>query len=139
MRVRTRTVLALAVAAAALLVAGCVGPVSDDRVRVGEAANQTEVRLRTGQLLEVSLPGNATTGFDWILNGRPPSRLTTVSDTYEPDPASTGAAGAGGVRTFVYRASEEGTGTLRLIYARSFEPDVPPAKLFTLDFIVEPR
>jgi inhibitor of cysteine peptidase len=130
--------LAAAFLAAAGLIFGCAPtpPQAPTAVRVDESATGTSVSLHVGQTLEVSLAGNITTGFDWALAGTLPSQLTTVSDGYKTDPASAGAAGAGGTRTFVYRAVVSGSGTLKLSYGRPWEAGVAPAKTFSLTVTV---
>jgi inhibitor of cysteine peptidase len=136
MRTKVRAALVLVLATSFILLAGCTGSpdASAAAVKVGEAANGTEVALTIGQTLEVTLPANATTGFDWIYGG-PPSQLTSVSDSYSAT-APAGVVGAGGTRTFVFKAAAPGTGTLKLDYARSWE-SVQPEKTFTVTVVVE--
>jgi inhibitor of cysteine peptidase len=117
-----------------LVLAGCAGNGPTGPVKVGESANGTTVDLSVGQTLEISLPGNPTTGFDWAYNGAVPSQVTTVSDSYEST-APAGVVGAGGVRTFVLKAAAAGTGDVKLEYARSFE-NVAPEKEFSLTVVV---
>lgn len=128
--VASASVVACLVAACAAIPNAPGGP-----VRIGEAANGTTVVLAAGQNLEISLPGNVTTGFDWALDGALPSQLATVGDSYATT-APAGVAGAGGVHTFVFKAASAGTSALRLRYARSWETGVAPAKTFTVTVTV---
>jgi inhibitor of cysteine peptidase len=137
MRAKSGVIMASALAAVALLVAACAvvpnppgGP-----ARIGESANGTKVELAVGQSLELSLPGNATTGYDWALDGALPSQLATVSDSYETT-APAGIVGAGGVHAFLFVARSPGTGTLKLRYARSWETGVAPLKTFAVTVTV---
>jgi inhibitor of cysteine peptidase len=133
MRATVRTASVCAVAVLLALLVGCSatqGPAS-----IGEAANGTEVVLAVGQTLQVSLPANVTTGFDWAVDGAVPSQLTSVSDTYDTT-APAGVVGAGGTRTFVFRADSRGNGALRLVYARSWESG-PPQKTFAVTVVVK--
>ena len=108
-------------------------------LKVGESANGTKVTVAVGQTVEVSLPGNVTTGYDWSLDPTThgvPSLIATVAESYaSTSPA--GVVGAGGVRTFVYRAVSPGTATLQLYYTRAWQTGVPPAKTFSLTIVVQ--
>lgn len=132
MRSFLRTALAALLVVSLTQVAACTpsGP-----VKVGESANGTTVHMAVGQTLTIALPGNITTGYDWVLAGAPPSGFTTMSLSYTPTPTA-GVAGAGGVRTYVYKADTAGTVTIKLNYARSFEKGVAPAKVFTVTVVV---
>jgi inhibitor of cysteine peptidase len=135
MRTIVRVLLVCAVAAASIASAGCTTPGGvRGPLKVGESANGTTVDLVMGQTLEVSLPANPTTGFDWAYGTPVPSQLTTVSDSYETT-APAGVVGAGGVHTFVLKATTDGTATVRLGYARPWE-SVPPEKTFDLTVVV---
>jgi inhibitor of cysteine peptidase len=143
-----RELLVCALAASVLALAGCAvqaanqAPDEPGRVviggpmKVGEAANGTEVPLESGQMLEIALKGNITTGYDWALDGALPSQVTTVTDEYVSDTGSPGVAGAGGTHTFIYEAVASGTGTLKLKYRRSFEPKKTAAQTFTITVVV---
>jgi inhibitor of cysteine peptidase len=138
MRASTRIALMCVVAAGLVALSGCTPTpsASTGAVKVGEAASGTEVRLQSGQTLEIALSGNVTTGFDWALDGALPSQVTSVTDEYVQDPALPGAVGAGGTHTFIYKAAASGTGKLSLKYSRSFESGTAPAQLFTITVVV---
>jgi predicted secreted protein len=135
MRATTRVLLVCVLAVAVVAVAGCAtgSGATSGPVKVGESENGTTVNLTVGQTLEISLPANPTTGFDWLY-GAWPSQLTSVSDTYETT-AGAGVVGAGGMRTFVLKATSDGTAQVRLGYARPWE-SVPPEKTFELTVVV---
>jgi predicted secreted protein len=131
---------AVACAFAVLLVAlaGCGGSpqaTAGSPVRVGEAANGTQVQLVVGQTLEIALPGNPTTGFTWAAWGALPSQVATAGDSYETS-APAGVVGAGGVQTLAFKALSAGTATLKLGYARPWE-SVQPAKTFEVTLVIK--
>jgi inhibitor of cysteine peptidase len=137
--VSRRAALLCVLAAVSLMVSACSmvpgGGPSASAVKVGPEASGTRVPLTAGQTLEVALPGNPTTGFDWALSGTLPSQLASVGVSYEST-APAGMVGAGGVRAFIYRAAAAGTGTLNLVYARPWETGVAPESTFTVTVVV---
>jgi inhibitor of cysteine peptidase len=133
MRAIVRVLLTVALGTVLVLV-GCGPNGSTATVKVDESANGTTVDLVVGRTLEIALPANPTTGFDWAYSPALPSQLTTVSDSYDTT-APAGVVGAGGVHTFVLKASTDGTATLRLVYARPWE-NVPPEKTFEVTLVV---
>jgi inhibitor of cysteine peptidase len=128
-----RRVLVVCVISASLVwLAGCTATrnaSTDTTVRIGEAELSSRVQVFRGGELVVSLPGNPTTGYDWVITSPASSQLTTVSDSYESS-ASAGVVGAGGTRTFVFKATGSGVGTLGLSYMRPWEVGSEPAKNF---------
>jgi len=133
-----RLALMIGLAASLMLLAGCgVSPQAapGSPVRIGEAANGSQVQLAIGQTFEVALPGNPTTGYTWTVWGVLPSQVSTVSDSYETS-APAGVVGAGGVQTIAFRAATAGSATLTLGYARPWE-SVQPAKTFEVTLVVK--
>ena len=98
------------------------------------------VDLVVGQLLEIPLYGNASTGYSWDRIGLPEEGSDEVlvdagtASLRSSAPVSTmpGAIGAGSTVVYRYRAARTGVTTLRLVYRRSWQTDVPPANTVTL-------
>ena len=86
------------------------------------------VELPIGQVLELRLKENPTTGFRWIFaeDGEPCCAL--VSDAFERGTAP----GAAGEHRWQMRAVHLGTCELRLFYRRPFDADASPARSFVL-------
>lgn len=82
------------------------------------------VRASAGETFQVTLPGNATTGFRWEFTPAPQnvSMVDLVSATYE---ASTTSAGAPGLHRFEFLALRAGRTELRFAYRRSWETKEP--------------
>jgi len=94
------------------------------------------VIVKPGNMIEVNLEGNPTTGYSWSADG---DGLTVVGDpngTYVMDEAAPGMVGVGGTFTFTYEAETDGIYTITAGYARPWETDVEPADAFTLTVIV---
>jgi len=77
-----------------------------------------ELSCRAGQEARLTLDENPTTGFLWLLEEKIPG-LEVTSDFEAP---STKALGAGGRRTFKFRASKPGRFQVALNHRRSWEP-----------------
>ncbi|MGN7833050.1 protease inhibitor I42 family protein [Pseudoxanthomonas sp. 22568] len=91
----------------------------------------TEAReLAVGGFLDLALPANASTGYGWELieTGAPVLRRVDPSPVAEAAPASPPMPGAGGVSRWRFVAERAGTAQLRLVYRRSWEKEVPPAR-----------
>lgn len=108
---------------------------SSNAVKIGADANGQTIELAAGQKLVLSLESNPTTGFDWevseideaVIKQSGESEFKSESDLL----------GAGGVRTFTFEAVAAGTSTLKLVYHRSWEKDIPPEQEFTVTINVK--
>jgi len=90
-----------------------------------------DVDLTSGGTLIVKLKSNPSTGYSWAVAGDP-SPLKLEKTSYRKNTASSKVAGAPGVQVFQFDASSAGMATLRLIYCRSWEYNVPPARTFNV-------
>lgn len=105
-------------------------------VKVGPKANGSVVRLRTSDILVVSLPGNATTGFAWKVRSVNRTVLKPISTKYVPRPSG-GKVGTGG--TFVLRFRADQAGRTRLVLGYMQSGSTSAAKTFSLRvFVVKP-
>jgi len=86
------------------------------------------VELPVGQVMELRLKENPTTGFRWAFaaDGEPFCKL--LGDAFQQGKGP----GAGGEHTWRVMAVRLGTCELRLFYRRSFDADAPPARSFVL-------
>lgn len=134
-----RTLKPMIILVVAALAVGLTACSSDPKpLTLTKAADGTSVQVEVGQVIEISLEGNPTTGYSWEAKetGEP-----TLNPQGEPAyvQAETGATlvGGGGTYTFTYVGAEAGTATLELIYHRSWETDVAPLETFTLEVTVQ--
>jgi len=107
----------LLVGATALLT-GCDNGNNDDPVVITQSDNGGVVSVANGADVEVVLPGNPTTGYQWEVVENNETLLTFVSSSYTPD---SDAAGSGGMYRFLFKAAAVGQARLRLVYKRSWE------------------
>jgi inhibitor of cysteine peptidase len=93
-------------------------------VRLTQADTGRTVELKEGDVLEIVLEGNPTTGYNWGVVSAAASVLAQVGDPmFQPE---TDLPGSGGKITFRFTASATGWAPLKLVYQRWWEKDVPP-------------
>jgi len=121
------------VTAFSVLLFACAGP-SD--VKIDETANGTDVSLRAGQKLIVTLKSNPTTGYDWQVDEVDESVVKLVTQEFKPasDPNRLGAPGQTELQ---FQAVAAGATNLRLIYVRSWEEGVKPEDTFQVSITVK--
>jgi len=95
---------------------------------VTDADNGKTVTIKMGDVLEVRLSSNPTTGYEWSL-----LKLSGQSST-KPAP---GVLGAPIVQIFDFAPTGKGTGVLMLHYARSWESSDPNEQQYTLHVTIE--
>lgn len=104
-------------------------------IRLSQEANGAVVDLRVGDTLDLSLPGNPSTGFSWSPD------VPLVGSVLEPlgspgfRPSGTGL-GAGGEVTLRYRAATPGQFRLSLSYGRPFAALPPNPQTFAVFLFV---
>jgi predicted secreted protein len=113
--------------AAAALVIRATGP----QLRVDATDNGSTMTVKAGDIIQVVLKGNPTTGYTWAvaLSEKDASILQQMgAPGYVPDSQLTGS---GGTFTFRFKALKAGEALLKLVYARSWE-SVPPLETFSM-------
>jgi len=93
---------------------------NDIVIQIGNADNGGKRRLRVGDVFEVTLPENPTTGYRWQLHS-PVGPVLEVEDDSFAGPSS-GMIGAGGLRSWRFRVLKEGLARLVIDNRRSWEP-----------------
>jgi predicted secreted protein len=85
--------------------------------------------VRRGDVLELCLRENASTGFRWEVQSMPPGVHLVDSELAVPPPM---APGKGGERVMSFEVDDPTPGELRLALRRSWEATEPPAETFTV-------
>jgi len=103
-------------------------PVRDSRGGVAEFSDaSTLIRVRAGTDFVITIPSNATTGYQWALaDSLNPALLRRVNNEYLADRQPAGSppvAGAGGHERWTFRALAPGQATIRMIYVRPWEKE----------------
>lgn len=100
-------------------------------VQLSEEDLGRTVEIGVGDILEVVLKGNPTTGYIWDVVSPDKAHkgiLKQVGETeFEPDSK---ARGSGGKIMMRFEAAEAGKTSLKLIYHRPFEKNRTPIKTF---------
>lgn len=117
------------------MLAACGAVSGSDPVSLSAKDAGMTVHLKPGDTLEIALQGNPTTGYTWEVA---PGSGDLLGQVGEPKfKADTSALGSGGIMTLQFKAVKQGTGPLRLIYHRTFEPGVAPLESFEVTIVVE--
>ncbi|MXF08824.1 protease inhibitor I42 family protein [Escherichia coli] len=73
-----------------------------------------------GKMMDISLPANPTTGYDWIVR-RLPEQLVLTGMDYQPDDCPEGTTGCGGTEILHFKTVKPGEGNLVVQYVRLWE------------------
>lgn len=104
-------------------------PAAPNEIVLGREATGHYVEATVGQVITVRLPGNPTTGFEWV--ALPPDDAAVsveAAGQYVPDPVGAGVLGSGGTYVFHYKAERPGASKIVLHYRRSWEKS--PTEIF---------
>lgn len=112
------------------LQSGCAGEIAPRRVQVTEQDNGKTVAIARRGSLEVTLEGNPTTGYVWVVEQVDASILSVQGD-YQFKSDST-LIGSGGRLIYTFRAAERGETRLTLVYRRPWEQRSPSDKSFSI-------
>jgi inhibitor of cysteine peptidase len=96
-------------------------------LKINNADNGGKAELRVGESVEVQLSENPTTGYRWQLH-LPVGPVLELKDDSFMGPQR--AYGAGGLRSWRFRAVQEGVVLLEIENQRSWEPE--PVETFTV-------
>lgn len=107
-------------------------------VRLGPADSGKPVALEVGQQMQVALPGNPSTGYNWVVVSVDQSVLEPAEkgSTFKQGGAP-GVVGAGGVVTWTFTANSAGTTNLVLGYKRPWETTATPTQTWSAPVTVK--
>lgn len=115
----------------AMAVTGC-GDGSGSVTRLTEAADGSTVTLAVGDELVVALESNASTGYAWQVVTPVPEVLEQAGEARYLAPEDQDVVGAPGTEELTFDVVATGSGTLELVYVRSWEEPAEPAATFTV-------
>jgi predicted secreted protein len=101
---------------------------------VTDADKGSTVVLKTGDVLEVRLSSNPTTGYEWYVH-KQSTPLLKPSGESQTDAAP--GEGRPIVQIFKFATAGKGTGVLLLHYVRSWEPPDPNEEQFNLHVTIQ--
>jgi inhibitor of cysteine peptidase len=117
----------------ALLLSGCNSS-QEVKLDIGDSGSQVEVKQ--GQVLVISLESNPTTGYSWDVMKMDETMLAQVGESEFISSQSGDVVGAGGVEILRFETVGVGTTYLELGYRRFWEEDVEPLMLYSLSIVV---
>ncbi len=97
-----------------------------------EKENSSCIKLSLNDKFNVVLDANATTGYQWEIVKYNKSVIELVHSDYKVDSSLMGAPGK---QIYTFKVLSKGVTKLKIIYHRSWEKDVKPAKIFELKII----
>lgn len=107
---------------------------TENEVKLDASDDGSQVELKSGRTLVISLEGNPTTGYTWETAEVDDQVLRQAGEPeFEPDSS---AVGAGGVQILRFETVSGGQTTLKLVYRRPWEEDMEPAEIFSIQVIV---
>jgi predicted secreted protein len=131
----SRRILVAAVAALLVALVGLAGCGGDDSSSKGGSSDGSSgssatvygpgdsISVAKGQTFVIELESNPTTGYEWTAEADTNAEFVKSSMVTHST-----LAGAPGMQRLTFEATKTGSSTLVLNYARSFEPDNPPAQ-----------
>ena len=95
-------------------------------VEVTFSGGDRTVEARCGQTIRVSLPGNPTTGFTWVLKKTKGDSVTQEGKlAFQKSPAAEGMVGVGGMFVATFKAAKQGQTIFLMEYKRPWEKKDP--------------
>ncbi len=115
--VRTSNVIVL-MGLLAFFTAACQNKPSKPNLTVGPAANDQGTTMEKGQILEIRLPSNPSTGYRWVRMGPlTPNMMRPINHNYEPP--NSDLLGAEGTDVFQWETYGPGLYTINYSYRKS--------------------
>jgi predicted secreted protein len=87
------------------------------------------ITVKKGQEFTIILESNPSTGYQWIPTFNT-SNINLVSHNFQP---STKLMGSPGTDTFKFKATNQGTEPLKMLYKRSWEKEFVKEKVFNIN------
>lgn len=98
-------------------------------LQINESSNGHEITLPVGQIFEICLRENPTTGFRWSLKLKGEPACVLIRDFFE---SISDTPGRGGNHHWQFQTAQVGLGIIELSYHRPWEKEKAHAQKFTL-------
>ena len=102
-------------------------------ITVDESSKKEIVCLKKGDILEIILGTNPSTGYEWSVVNIDSTKLKIVSESYIANQVNRAVVGGGGNKIYLFKTISKGNTAIELIYFRSFEKEIPPKKKFHIN------
>ncbi|MBU0529824.1 protease inhibitor I42 family protein [bacterium] len=101
---------------------------SSTTISIKENNQKEKYSLREGDIIEVILNANPSTGYIWQIVNIDNLKLTLVDETYTAKTINKDIVGSGGNKIYHFKAISKGNTAIELIYFRPFEKELLPNK-----------
>ncbi len=105
-------------------------------VNLTAADKGSQVNVKVGDQIVVTLDGNPSTGYTWEAQGLDTTIFEQVGAATFVS-SNPGQVGAGGSLTLTFKAMKTGTAALNLVYHRPWETGVDPLDTFAVTVTVK--
>jgi predicted secreted protein len=123
-----------------VLLGGCSagsGSSFNGRVESLHPDARSEVAEKVGEPIKLKIPGNAGTGYEWVIAGDLPAFLSQQGQSrFVPNDSE--RVGAGGDSEFIFIANKSGKGVIRFHYLRSWNKDARPVRWAEVEVTATP-
>ena len=96
---------------------------------IDQSYSGQQIQLTVGEVAELRLPENPTTGYRWAVTSAPNVGCSLTDGSFRAEP---GPPGQGGLHIWQLTAVRPGTCDVQLTYRRRFAADTPGNSVFTL-------
>ena len=128
-----KVLLSMAAAACAFLVMCSTAP----SVRISASDNQKEIKAKTGEVIELTLDTQPSTGYAWQVVSLSGVEVYGKSKVESHNDGIT----VGGVETIhlFFKTVKSGAGSIELAYVRSWEPKADAEKHYKVLVVIEDK
>ena len=110
---------------------------STTTITINENNLKENYSLRQGDIVEVVLNANPSTGYEWQIVNIDTSKVKIVNKTYTANNVNKDKVGSGGIMTYHFEAISKGNTAINITYFRSFEKELPPKKKFEINLEIK--
>jgi inhibitor of cysteine peptidase len=123
-------VIVLIIVGTAVASAGCgsQATASEGPIKLTAADNGKDIAVKVGDIVQVALTGNPTTGFSWLTSQSEADASVLKQQgeaVYVQESTDPSLVGGGGTFTFTYKALAPGQVVLKFDYAQSWDSAQP--------------
>ncbi|AUA32060.1 peptidase inhibitor I42 [Pseudomonas sp. SGAir0191] len=101
-----------------------------------DAESECPVYLEKGQVLNLTLPSNPSTGYRWRVQTAATPVLVSLGPEVYSAPDQEDVVGNEGLSTWRYQADQPGKAALKLVYQQPWATQVAPVQTFDCTVVV---
>jgi inhibitor of cysteine peptidase len=109
---------------------------SSNHITLTAADKGSQVDVKVGGLIDISLESNPSTGYTWEAQDLDTTMFEQLDDPVFRS-SNPNLIGSGGILTLTFKVLKAGTTSLTLVYHRPWETNVDPNDSFTVTLTVK--